>query len=330
MKVSMQPFEESREVPLGASRKRPRRRFPIFACYAVLMVAFSTYVVLDTFVIQRTFAVVQTSATQRTGQGPVASGAVSVTSSSTGDDVNAGEGTSAIVNTSISTYTYEGSTVYVADVYANDVHALLTAFANDAYGHNVSATTSTIASNNSASLAINGDCYGMRNAGYVVRNGVLYRSESAGSNQEDLVIYEDGTFEIIREGDVTAQALVDKGAWQVFSFGPGLVQDGQVIVSEGDEVGRAMASNPRTAIGKVADGHYVLVVSDGRTSESAGLSLRELATFMADELGVECAYNLDGGGSSTMVYENSLVNKPTTNGHSIQERGVTDIVYIAE
>ncbi|MDO4807186.1 MAG: phosphodiester glycosidase family protein, partial [Coriobacteriales bacterium] len=97
-----------------------------------------------------------------------------------------------------------------------------------------------------------------------------------------------------------------------------------------DEVGRAMASNPRTAIGKVADGHYVLVVSDGRTSESAGLSLRELATFMADELGVECAYNLDGGGSSTMVYENSLVNKPTSNGRSIKERGVTDIVYIAD
>lgn len=329
MKEFMQPFQKPREVSSERSGAGYRgRRFPVFVCYVVLMAAFSTYVVLDTFVIQRTFAVVQTSATQRSGQRT--SGAVSVTSSSTGDDVNAGEGTSAIVNTSISTYTYEGSTVYVADVYANDVHALLTAFANDAYGHNVSATTSTIASNNSASLAINGDCYGMRNAGYVVRNGVLYRSESAGSNQEDLVIYEDGTFEIIREGDVTAQALVDKGAWQVFSFGPGLVQDGQVIVSEGDEVGRAMASNPRTAIGKVADGHYVLVVSDGRTSESAGLSLRELATFMADELGVECAYNLDGGGSSTMVYENSLVNKPTTNGHSIQERGVTDIVYIAE
>lgn len=329
MKEFMQPFQKPREVSSERSGAGYRgRRFPVFVCYAVLMAVFSTYVVLDTFVIQRTFAVVQTSATQRSGQRT--SGAVSVTSSSTGDDVNAGEGTSAIVNTSISTYTYEGSTVYVADVYANDVHALLTAFANDAYGHNVSATTSTIASNNSASLAINGDCYGMRNAGYVVRNGVLYRSESAGSSQEDLVIYEDGTFEIVREGDVSAQSLVDAGAWQVFCFGPGLVQDGQVSVSESDEVGRAMASNPRTAIGKVANGHYVLVVSDGRTSESAGLTLCELATFMADELGVECAYNLDGGGSSTMVYENSLVNKPTTNGHSIQERGVTDIVYIAE
>lgn len=150
------------------------------------------------------------------------------------------------------------------------------------------------------------------------------------TKSDDASTYGDGTFEIIREGDVSAQALVDAGAWQDFSFGPGLVEGGKVIVDEGDEVGRSIASNPRTAIGKVADGHYVLVVYDGRTSESAGLSLKELATFMADELGVQCAYNLDDGGSSTMVYENALVNKPTTNGHKIQERGVTDIVYIAE
>ena len=179
-----------------------------------------------------------------------------------------------------------------------------------------------------ALLAINGDCYGMRNAGYVVRNGVLYRSESAGSDQEDLVIYADGTFKIIREGDVSAQELVDAGAWQVLSFGPGLVENGAVMVQPGEEVGRAKASNPRTAIGKVSDGHYVFVVSDGRTDESEGLSLSDLATFMTSELGVECAYNLDGGGSSTMVFEGNVVNKPTSSGNSIKEREVTDIVYL--
>ena len=228
----------------------------------------------------------------------------------------------------LKTYTYNGTTVYVANVYASDVTSLLSAFANDSYGRNVSATTSDIASDNGALLAINGDCYGMRNQGYVVRNGVLYRSESAGSDQEDLVIYADGTFKTIREGDVSAQELVDDGAWQVLSFGPGLVENGTVAVSEGEEVGRAKASNPRTAIGKVSDGHYVFVVSDGRTDESAGLSLSELATFMTSELGVECAYNLDGGGSSTMVFEDKVVNKPTSSGNSIKEREVTDIVYL--
>ena len=44
-------------------------------------------------------------------------------------------------------------------------------------------------------------------------------------------------------------------------------------------------------------------------------------------LGVKTAYNLDGGGSSTMVFNGQLVNKPTTTGR-ISERGVSDIVYI--
>ncbi len=51
---------------------------------------------------------------------------------------------------------------------------------------------------------------------------------------------------------------------------------------------------------------------------------------MVDELGVQCAYNLDGGGSSTMVYKDELVNVPTSSGRSSKEREVSDIVYIAK
>ena len=91
-----------------------------------------------------------------------------------------------------------------------------------------------------------------------------------------------------------------------------------------------MASNPRTAIGIKADGTYLFVVSDGRTDESEGLSLAELAEFM-QSLGAETAYNLDGGGSSTMVFNGEVVNTPTGGkaGHGAgNERSVSDIVYI--
>lgn len=114
---------------------------------------------------------------------------------------------------------------------------------------------------------------------------------------------------------------------QILSFGPALITDGAVTVSESEEVGKAMASNPRTALGIIDALHYVFVVSDGRTSESAGLSLSELAGFM-ESLGATTAYNLDGGGSSTMVFNGQVVNNPTTNGRSIRERSVSDIVYI--
>ena len=87
-----------------------------------------------------------------------------------------------------------------------------------------------------------------------------------------------------------------------------------------------MASNPRTAIGIIDENHYVFVVSDGRTSESEGLSLYELATFMK-KLNVETLYNLDGGGSSTMYFNGNIINNPTTSGR-ISERKVSDIVYV--
>ena len=178
-----------------------------------------------------------------------------------------------------------------------------------------------------AVLAINGDYYGARDAGYVVRNGQLLRSESQNASQEDLVIYKDGSFGIIKEGDITAQQLVVNGAMQVLSFGPALIENGEISVDSSDEVGKAMASNPRTAIGFVDDSTYVFVVSDGRTSESQGLSLKQLAEFMK-ELNVTTAYNLDGGGSSTMYFNGQIINKPTTNGRNIEEREVSDIVYL--
>lgn len=231
------------------------------------------------------------------------------------------------ISITITTDRVDDTTVYVADVQVADASYLKTAFAKGSYGKNVTATTSSIADSVGAILAINGDYYGAQETGYVIRDGVLYR-DTAESGQEDLVIYSDGTFEIISEDDVTAQELLDKGAWQVLSFGPGIVENGAVSISENAEVGKAMASNPRTAIGQIGENHYVFVVADGRTSESSGLSLYELAQYM-QSLGCTTAYNLDGGGSSTMVFNGTVINNPTTTGNDVgTERKVSDIVYI--
>lgn len=221
-------------------------------------------------------------------------------------------------------YTTNGTTIHVADVRLSSAEYLKTAFANDTYGKNVTEATSSIAEAHDAILAINGDYYGVQEKGYVIRNGIVYR-DKAGDSQV-LCIYADGSMKIIDPSTVTAQELVNQGVWQAFSFGPGLVEDGEISVSLDSEVGRAKASNPRTAIGVIDDLHYVFVVSDGRSSDSEGLSLYELASFM-DQLGVQTAYNLDGGGSSTMVFRNQIINNPT-GGFGDREREVSDIVYI--
>lgn len=222
-------------------------------------------------------------------------------------------------------YNYENTAVYAADIVVSSSEYIKTAFANGYYGKNVTDKTSSMAEQNNAILAINGDYYGARESGYVIRNGVVFRDTNDG--RDLLCVYADGTMRIVNSGDQSAQELVDNGVWQAFSFGPALVQNNQINVSVNTEVGKAMASNPRTAIGMIDTCHYVFVVSDGRTNESKGLSLYQLATFMKN-IGVSTAYNLDGGGSSTLYFNGEIINYPTTSGRSMKERGVSDIVYI--
>ena len=302
--------------------------------FALILAAYTVYAALDTFVIVR----VLTPDTLPTATAEASTAPTEApTAAPTAAEPPAEQATTAPISTDteyhddqidivLTTMRVENTTVYVADVQIADISLLKTALAGNTYARNLTETTSVQAANTGAILAINGDYYGAQERGYVLRNGVLYRA-SAQSGTDALVIGADGNFRIINEGETSADTLVREGAWQVLTFGPALVKDGQVTVSSSDEVGRAMTSNPRTAIGQISEGHYLLVVSDGRTEESAGLSLRQLAELM-QSLGAQIAYNLDGGGSSTMVFQGRVVNNPTTNGRSIRERSVSDIVYI--
>ena len=302
--------------------------------FALILAAYTVYAALDTFVIVRVLtpdtlptatAEASTAPTEAPTAAPTATEppAEQATTAPISADTEYHDDQIDIV---LTTMRVENTTVYVADVQIADISLLKTALAGNTYARNLTETTSVQAANAGAILAINGDYYGAQERGYVLRNGVLYRA-SAQSGTDALVIGADGNFRIINEGETSADTLVREGAWQVLTFGPALIKDGQVTVSSSDEVGRAMTSNPRTAIGQISEGHYLLVVSDGRTKENTGLSLRQLAELM-QSLGAQIAYNLDGGGSSTMVFQGRVVNNPTTNGRSIRERSVSDIVYI--
>lgn len=302
--------------------------------FALILATYTVYAALDTFVIVRVLTPdTLPTATAEASTAPTGA----PTAVPTATESPAEQTTTAPISTDteyhddqidivLTTMRVENTTVYVADVQIADISLLKTALAGNTYARNLTETTSAQAANAGAILAINGDYYGAQERGYVLRNGVLYRA-SAQSGTDALVIGADGNFRIITEGETSADTLVREGAWQVLTFGPALINGGQVTVSSSDEVGRAMTSNPRTAIGQISEGHYLLVVSDGRTKESTGLSLRQLAELM-QSLGAQIAYNLDGGGSSTMVFQGRVVNNPTTNGRSIRERSVSDIVYI--
>ena len=220
-------------------------------------------------------------------------------------------------------------TYYVADVVLDDATQLRSAFAQDAFGTNIVEYTSDIAEDNDAILAINGDYYGFRDSGIVIRNGVVYRDDGA---RQGLAIYRDGTMQVYDETATTAEQLVADGVWNTLSFGPALVEDGAIVSGIDDiEVDTnfgnhsIQGSQPRTGIGIVDDNHFVFVVVDGRSSGySRGVTMTEFAQIFAD-LGATTAYNLDGGGSSAMYFNGDLVNNPLGRD---KERGTSDILYV--
>lgn len=288
--------------------------------YILVLVIFTIYILLDAFVIENKYQTVEESK----------SNVINLNNDDSNDNQNVvltdKTYSDEYMTITIKEYNENDTAIYVADVNIIDSSLLRTAFAKSSYGKNITEKTSIIAQRVNAILAINGDYYGVQEKGYVLRNGVIYRN-TAVNDKEDLVIYEDGSFEIINESDMSLETLLANGAYNVLSFGPALVEDNKISVTTNEEVGKSMASNPRTAIGILSENHYVFVVSDGRTEESEGLSLYELAQFM-EKLGCITAYNLDGGGSSTMYFNGEVINNPTTNGRKISERSVSDIIYV--
>lgn len=278
------------------------------------------YSMLKTFVLAETISTVSnTSSTSNTTAASQAAKNAQVTDSSYSDGN---------ISVNLTEKTVNETQVYVADITLSSSDYLKTALAQNSYGTNVTAKTSVTAAENNAILAVNGDYYGANSSGYVIRNGVVYRdSVREDASNGDLAIYKDGSFKIIYEDQVSADQLVQDGVVNLLAFGPSLVENGEISVDTNTEVGQAMSSNPRTAIGIIDENHYIIVVSDGRTSESKGLSLYQMAEVMKS-YGVKTAYNLDGGGSSTLYFNGQVINKPTTGGSKISERAVSDIVYI--
>ncbi len=220
-------------------------------------------------------------------------------------------------------------TYYVADVTLSDATALRSAFANNQFGENITALVSETAEANGAVLAVNGDYYGFRDSGIVIRNGVVFRDDGA---REGLVFFRDGSVAVYDETQTTAAELVADGAWNTLSFGPAIVEDGAVVsgidqVEIDTNIGNhsIQGEQPRTAIGVIDENHLVIVVVDGRdTGYSRGVTLTGLADIMVS-LGATTAYNLDGGGSSELWFNGEVVNQPSNGG----ERATSDILYIA-
>ena len=227
-----------------------------------------------------------------------------------------------------------GNTVYyIADIHLRYVNNLRSAFGSadengdDLYvlGKSSLAPASEIISRVNAVLAINGDYYGARENGYVFRNFKLYRDMP----RADVgALYADGSFRNFEKNAFDVQTEIQNGLYQTMGFEPTLVTGGKAL--SGYRGGIASA-NPRSGFGYYEPGHYCFVVADGRQEGySVGPTIDEFAVFF-EGIGVQEAYNLDGGKSSQMYFMGKLVNKPSGyNGKESSLRSLTDMFYIGE
>ncbi len=217
----------------------------------------------------------------------------------------------------VTEHTKDDAVYYVADVWIRNIRGYKTAFAGNKYRGGY-ALPSDMASENNAVLALSGDSYRSNNEGVVIRNGVLYRDSVA---SDICILYADGVMESYYESDFDLDAAITRGAYQAWSFGPKLIDNGQIPASfnTSDAIIR---HNPRAAIGYYEPGHYCLVYVDGRQGASSkGMTLSELSQAMID-LGCTDAFNLDGGQSAMMVFQGDVIGQPYKGG-----REISDIIY---
>jgi len=220
---------------------------------------------------------------------------------------------------------------FVADVELTDATQLQSAFAKNKFGTNIIELPSVISEAHNAIFSINGDYYGFRDDGIIIRNGAIYRSVPA---REGLAFYKDGTMKAYDETKTTAEKLLADGVWNTLSFGPVLLDEGKIIsgidsVEVDTNFGNhsIQGNQPRTGIGIIDENHFVFVVVDGRSpGYSKGVTLTQFARIFKD-LGCKTAYNIDGGGSSEMYFNGNVINNPLGKG---QERGTSDILYISK
>ena len=219
------------------------------------------------------------------------------------------------------------SDVFIAYVKIATPSQIRTAVAGKKMGSSSTNHTSVISKNYNGIVAVNGDYYTKTKAGYIVRMGKTYR-EKTSKNMDLLLIDELGDFHIIPRGhDVQEEGIaVFKSEHEIvngFFFGPGLVIDGEKQeIPEGYQFDPHQ-KNPRAGIAQLGTLTYALVVVNGRTNDSEGVTMAEFADIMS-ELGAVQAYNLDGGNSATLAFNGEVYNdKPQA------ERSVTDVIYFA-
>ena len=202
--------------------------------------------------------------------------------------------------------------VQVADVYISDITCLRVGLANDTYGKGQREDALAMTQRLGAVFSVTGDNYSERTGGTVMRNGVMYSQDV---DRDVCVLNWDGTMELVRMEDFDLPEIMENGAYQIWSYGPILVENGKAA----DEfITDQTTPMRRAAIGYYEPGHYCFVIMDGE------VTLEHLASTMVT-LGCESAYALYGGRLAEMNFNGTTISTPQE-----LDRKCSDIIMIGK
>lgn len=173
-------------------------------------------------------------------------------------------------------------------------------------------------------------CGNGRTCLFVTHNGEIKKKVYA--YEEELGMFPNDSDYVLSTGDSEKfQSLSEGGRisieWRsspdwsnminIIGGGPHLLKEGRIVLDQESEKFTDSSgiggTAPRTALGITSPNRLILLTADGRSENSVGVSLYELARLLKS-IGVIEAINLDGGGSTTMVINGKIVNQPSDKG----------------
>jgi len=153
----------------------------------------------------------------------------------------------------------------------------------------------------------NGNGWGGEAVGLVMSGGTVVHPSQAGSDWATVGFTDKG---VMVMGQYAVSQLQKMGVRDAMQFHPELVVDGKPMITHGDG---GWGNGPRTAIGQAKDGTVIFIVINGRFHGGSGMgaSQKQVMNLML-QYGAVNACAMDGGSSSVLVHDGTIVNSPTT------------------
>lgn len=216
------------------------------------------------------------------------------------------------------------SVYWVARIKTSNPRQLRSAMSYGTYGGSRQLTSQAVSSNGGI-IGINGSAFSYSTGqpsplGMCIKNGKIYGNYA--TSYTTMAVKNDGTMFTPPMG-LWGQSLLDMGVKDTYNFGPVLINNGIAAPLDMQNFSLTSYKDPRTVVGMVRPNDYVILVADGRRSGySLGLDHYEMIAELQRQ-GCRYAYNLDGGGSTTLYYDGKVLNRPSDGA----ERPCADFLY---